>query len=174
MRKLTMIVFLALVGLLCIPVASAEFTLPASLTVIEEDAFMGTAADVVTMQDAVISIGDFAFANIPTLQSVEIPRSVSFIGDNAFWGSENVAIYGTAGSYAESWAGDHGILFIYTALLPDSEAAKHGSALLLGWLLFGALPVTPILCDEQFDVVFGKMKIRRRFTELYPVLYDFP
>lgn len=174
MRKLTMILFLALVGLLCVPVASADFTLPASLAVIEEDAFMGTAADVVTMQDAVVSIGDYAFANIPTLQSVEIPCSVSFIGDNAFWGSENVTIYGIAGSYAELWAEGHDILFVDTALLRDSEVPNHGLALLLGRLLCGSLLVAPVLRDEQNDVVFGKMKIRRRYMELYPVLFDFP
>lgn len=174
MRKLSMILILTLVGILCIPFAGAEFMLPASLTVIEEDAFMGTTADSVKLQDAVVSIGDYAFANIPTLHSIVIPQGVSSIGDNAFRGSESVTIYGTAGSYAESWAGEHGILFVDTALLPDSEASRHDPVFLLGWLLCGVIPVAPMLHAEQFDVVFGEMKIRRWLAELYPVLYDFP
>lgn len=160
--------------LFCVPGACADFSLPSSLTEIGEEAFCGTAVDAVTMQDAVVSIGEYAFANIPTLQSIEIPESVSFIADNAFQGSESATIYGVAGSYAESWTEEHGMLFAETALLKDSEAFRYGSLIFTSWLLCGIMPVVPMLGDEQFRVVFGKIRIRRRFAELYPVLYDFP
>lgn len=174
MRKLFMIFYVVLFGILCIPVASADFMLPASLTVIEENAFMSTAADAVTIQDAVISIGDYAFANIPTLQSVEIPQSVSFIADNAFRGSESATIYGVAGSYAELWTAEHGMLFAETALLKGHGVSQYGSVASLSWLLCGFLPIVPMLGNERFSIVFGRMRVRRRFAELYPVLFDFP
>ena len=60
--------------------------LPAALTQIQSGAFAGTAAD--------------AFV---------VPASVSFIGNNAF---DDVAIYGYAGSYAETYARNSGLAFI--------------------------------------------------------------
>ena len=60
--------------------------LPKTLTEIESEAFIGTLAD--------------AFV---------VPRSVVYIGENAF---ENVALYGFSGSYAETYASAHGLLFI--------------------------------------------------------------
>lgn len=60
--------------------------LPRALTVIESEAFLGTAAD--------------AFV---------VPVTVTSIGNNAF---DDVAIYGYSGSYAQTYANDNGLTFI--------------------------------------------------------------
>lgn len=59
-------------------------TLPASLTVIESEAFTG----------------------LPNVDAVSIPATVTSIADDAF--DTGIVIIAPAGSYAESWANDHG------------------------------------------------------------------
>lgn len=172
MRKLFLL-WLMIVGAFCIH-ASADFYLPTSLTVIEDEAFAGTAIGTVVMPDTLAVIGDRAFANIPTLRSVEIPQSVLAIGDNAFTGSENVFIVGAAGSYAQMWANEHYVLFVEAKALTETTPNPNGITLLLGWLLSGTLVISPKFDYSQYSILHSKIRIRRRLAELYPVLYDFP
>jgi len=85
---------------------------PISLTVIQDEAFMGTAASVISIPPSVTTIGDRAFFGSETLREVYIPETVTSIGKDAFlvW-SESFVIYGESGSYAEEWALDNGYLF---------------------------------------------------------------
>ena len=62
------------------------FVLPRALTVIEDEAFLDSAAD-----------------------AVFIPTTVTAIGSNAFG---DVAVYGYTGSYAETWAKANGKVFV--------------------------------------------------------------
>lgn len=65
----------------------------------------------VTLQDGVTEICDQAFGWCYGLDAITIPASVTSIGENAFEGAGNFTIYGTAGSYAETYAKEHGIPF---------------------------------------------------------------
>lgn len=89
----------------------SQFVLPASLTTIEDEAFEGTAISNIVLPENVETIGDYAFANIKTLRNISIPNKTTFIGRNAFKGSNNVTITGTPKGYAKAWAHENGIPF---------------------------------------------------------------
>lgn len=92
-------------------VREAQFVLPASLTTIEDEAFEGTAITNVVVPKNVEAIGDFAFANIKTLRNISLPNKTTYIGRNAFKGSNNVTITGAPKGYARAWADENGIPF---------------------------------------------------------------
>ena len=83
--------------------------LPKNLRTIEAAAFEGVTATYVILPSGVESIGSRAFADCPNLARVIIPASVRVIDDNAFAGSSQVTFECPPGSYAESYAGNHGI-----------------------------------------------------------------
>lgn len=97
----------------------ASSSLPASLQMIDDSAFEGTALVFVDLPENMVSIGDQAFANIPTLLGVRIPDSVKHIGKDAFTGSRQVTMTANGNSYARTWAEANGVPFagavIYTA-----------------------------------------------------------
>ena len=98
----------------CWPLTMEEpdFTLPAALTDIGEEAFAGISAEVVWIPEGAASIGDRAFYGSASLRQIYIPDSVTAIGDEAFAGcAENLAIFGKAGSEAERYAARQGFAF---------------------------------------------------------------
>ena len=78
---------------------------------IEDSAFEGTAISNVVLPEKVETIGDYAFAGIQTLRKISIPNSTTYIGKNAFKGSNNVTITGAPKGYARAWAHENGIPF---------------------------------------------------------------
>ena len=99
-----------------------SFTLPASLQIIDDSAFEGTALVSVDIPESVTYIGDHAFANIPTLLSVHIPDTTRYIGKEAFTNSRQVTITASANSYARDWAKENGFRF----QLPVTFSAGNG------------------------------------------------
>ena len=97
--------------------AALAFRLPASLQTIEDEAFEGTALVRVELPDTLVSIGDKAFANIPTLRSIRIPENTKWIARSAFAGSDCVTITGAPNSYARAWARENGIPFAPVAVM---------------------------------------------------------
>lgn len=92
---------------------TAAFTLPASLQVIEEEAFAGTAIERTELPESVTAVGDGAFSGIPGLASVTVPATDHLtISDSAFSGSGGVIIRGEEGSYAQEWADRNGFPFL--------------------------------------------------------------
>ena len=90
----------------------ADLILPSQLQVIEGEAFSGVAARVIFIPDGAMSIGEGAFAACPNLIQVRIPGSVTSIADSAFAGCPGtLVIYGTLGSYAETYAAANGYVF---------------------------------------------------------------
>ena len=72
----------------------AVLVLPASVTVIETEAFAGTAADAVVVPAGCTSVGSRAFAGCPNLKTVYIPAAASVAAD-AFEDCGNVTVVRT-------------------------------------------------------------------------------
>ena len=84
-------------------------TLPAAAKIIDEEAFAGTATNVVFI-DAADYIGSRAFADSLSLKRVYI-NSAPEISDDAFENSDNVTIFSVVPE-VQQWAEDHGIRWV--------------------------------------------------------------
>ena len=83
-----------------------DFTLPAFLTAVEEEAFEGIAASVIAVPAGCASIGDHAFRNCPRLTQIRVPADCE-LGQDVFDGCELVYIYSAGGSAAQVYCGSH-------------------------------------------------------------------
>jgi uncharacterized repeat protein (TIGR02543 family) len=81
----------------------------------------------VLLPAGVVSVGQGAFFNCASLEKVVIPRSVTAIGADAFEACGKLSVCGFAGSYAESYAGANDIPFI--TLYSVSYDSAGGSAI---------------------------------------------
>lgn len=64
----------------------------------------------IVLPEGITSIGEGAFYN----KHITVPSSVTSIGNGAFTdekGNLSITVYGTAGSYAETWAKNNGYTF---------------------------------------------------------------
>lgn len=93
------------------PLGHAEFTVPSSVSFVEEEAFSGIAAYSVDLGSAEY-IGSRAFADCPNLKKVYIPRTMYFIADDAFEGTTELTLYGVNDHYAEQYAKEHGFKYV--------------------------------------------------------------
>lgn len=98
--------------ILFIKIIEISNNLPTSLAIIEDNAFEGTALITIKLPSTVHTIGNQAFANIPTLKNITIPNTTTDIGKNAFKGSNQVTITSAPKSYTRTWAKENGIPFI--------------------------------------------------------------
>lgn len=84
--------------------------LPANLTEIGAEAFLGVNAQQISVPEGVTVLNEHAFADCEALLLVILPDSISLIADNAFEGSEQVTLYCSASqSYVQEWAADNGV-----------------------------------------------------------------
>lgn len=87
---------------------------PAVLTAIADEAYAGTAnVQRVSAGNCLTSVGARAFADMESLVQAELPASVVSIADNAFSRSPDVVIICEKGSYAETFAVDNGLAYVY-------------------------------------------------------------
>ena len=90
MRKLCVLLMILMVLLASSAAADVMLTLPSSLIKIEDEAFAGdTSIGTVVLPEGIESIGARAFAN-SSLTKINLPASISFIGEGAFDGVENM------------------------------------------------------------------------------------
>lgn len=110
MRILSVMLSIA-IAMVGMPVMSAKaesaevLTLPAALTIIEEEAFCGaTSIGKVIAPEGTIQIKARAFAD-SSLAEISLPASLISIADDAFDGcAEGLAVIAAEGSYAHEWA----------------------------------------------------------------------
>ncbi len=90
-----------------------DFILPASLKVIDEEAFYGLPMTVVMCPEGLEEIMANAFMNCVNLKEIYIPDSVTFIDGGVFDGcSSDLTIFGHAGKLAEAYAELNRIQFV--------------------------------------------------------------
>lgn len=93
-----------------------SFTLPASLQIIGDEAFEGTALQSVKLPESVEQVGDRAFANNAELLFIQLPERLRLIGEDIIAGSENAAIAVFADSEAlDQILGKNYRFFVMTA-----------------------------------------------------------
>lgn len=89
-------------------------SLPASLTHIDDDAFMGTGVKHIVLPESIESIGNKAFSECVYLQTIEFPGNVTEIGENILDGSEQTVILCSSNSTVHEYAKEHRLQFILT------------------------------------------------------------
>ncbi|OLR62706.1 hypothetical protein BHF69_08460 [Anaerostipes sp. 992a] len=91
----------------------ADVTLGNGITSIPSYAFDQCAKlEKITVPYRVTTIKDHAFSNSVEFKEIIIPRAVTSIDSTAFSYLDKLTIYGIAGTYAETFANDHGIKFV--------------------------------------------------------------
>lgn len=91
---------------------SPDFTLPAALTNIGDEAFTGSAFTYAKLPENAVSIGWHAFADCPNLAYIYIPAQTTQIDAQAFGNMQGLTILGKTGSTAETYAQNHNYTFI--------------------------------------------------------------
>ena len=90
-----------------------DLRLPEDLAAVEDEAFAGIDAQVVLLPEGVTSIGNRAFSGNASLWMINIPDSVTTIGEDVFLNcSENLLIYGSEESAAQSLAESNHCIFV--------------------------------------------------------------
>ena len=112
------LVFCILTAILILGTASAiAASLPADLTIIEDEAFYGVSMTELIIPDGVTFIGAHAFS-AAALRHVTLPASVAYIHPTAFDGTAaGFFVTVTAGTYAETWCLKYGVSYAYAAPL---------------------------------------------------------
>lgn len=106
-------------------------TLPAQLTIIEEEAFYGSAAiGRVIVPEGVEEIRARAFAD-SCLTAIELPASLTMIADDAFDGVSGLTATVMDGSYAKTYCEAHGIAYtmpdmpiVIRSVLPEETTVE--------------------------------------------------
>ena len=82
---------------------SGRVVLPASLTTVGEEAFIGcSSVQEIVLEEGITAIKSRAFAGIGA-QEITLPRSLTDIADDAFAGADGMTVYVYADSYAQAW-----------------------------------------------------------------------
>ena len=90
-----------------------SINIPNSVTSIGNYAFSDCSGlTSISIPEGVTDIEDGVFSRCSGLTSINIPKGVTSIGGFAFALCDNLTIYGTSGSFAETYAIQHGIPFI--------------------------------------------------------------
>lgn len=90
----------------------SDFIMPSKLNRIDQEALVGVSAKRVYLPEGIEVIGPNAFSECPNLQQIFIPQTVETIADDAFASSSGLVIFGIPGSYADTYAKEHSLVFV--------------------------------------------------------------
>ena len=89
-----------------------RMTLPVGLSEIEDEAFVGTAPEMVVIPDAVRTVGRRAFADNEHLYTVVVYSRTMTVADDAFENCPNLTVYGYSNSSIDTYCSRRGIPFV--------------------------------------------------------------
>lgn len=156
--------------------SEATFIFPSSLTIIEDEAFEGTAVETVVFQNGLESIGPNAFGNIEALEDVYIPDRTTYIADSAFTVTDNLTVHGVDGSNAEDWAEKHGIPFAVDDIWCEVPNSTSQNNIQINPVYHYIATLLLAICFAVFKFGYYETKSRRpqERPELNPIDYCFP
>ncbi|MEO1814426.1 MAG: leucine-rich repeat protein [Acetobacterium sp.] len=100
----------------------SSINIPKGLDIIEDSTFNNcTNLSSINIETSVRSIGNYAFARCTLLSTAVIPDTVTTISYGAFGNCPLINIYGTIGSYAQTYANNNSIPFIGSAFFTVSS-----------------------------------------------------
>ena len=149
-------------------------SLPVSLLVIDDQAFWGTALEIVCFDRQLYHIGEKAFWNIDTLTEAYIAESTEYVGHDAF--PRGTVIHGVKGSYAQQWAEENGYRFVRDDIWSSGTFVKEHLLTLVLLLPFAVIPADADRYKKaysRFGIYVRSMRPQDR-PELYPINYRFP
>ena len=95
--------------------ALTDITLPEGLHTIEEASFAGCIGLTgLTLPSGLRSIGNDAFVGCEGLQTLSLNAGIEYIGEEVFADCPSLTLSVVRGSYAETWAMENSVPFIYT------------------------------------------------------------
>ena len=125
------------------PVPVSTVRIPNSVTIIEDESFFGcTGMYVAEIPEGVKRIGNHAFAN-STLEYLILPASLEYIGEGAFDNAPIRTVSAPAGSYAEAWAIERGLLFPEAPPIDFTYVVSDGLCTITGFTGRGGEVVIP-------------------------------
>ena len=89
-----------------------DFVLPDALRTIGDEAFAGGFFRYAVLSENTESVGVRAFADCPRLGYICIPNSGTVLNEQAFGDLDSLVIFGHSGSTADTFASDHGFIFV--------------------------------------------------------------
>lgn len=152
----------------------SEYTLPSSLIVLGDEAFTNTAIKSLALDESIIYIGRRAFWESSELVNVYVPRSVCYIGNDAF--PKETIIHGIGGSFVQKWAGRNGYKFCNEVVWSSSNSSSFNTIV---FLLSQTVFIKPdrelidTLIQKRATAFIKSMRPQER-PELNPIDYRFP
>lgn len=149
---------------------------PHSLKAIEDEAFAGTSFRTLVFRNGFRHIGDRVFGGTGLLREVQLPRSVEYIADSAFYDSSLERICGAADTYAQEWAEQHKISFEVRDLWYSSPGnIRDLIGTLLAWSFGFCLPLSDDRRRIRRYIAARIISMRPQDRpELNPIDYRFP
>ena len=156
--------------------SNGTFVLPASILLVDNEAFSGTSVETAVFPNGFLLLGDMAFSSASELRRVYLPASLSEIGTDVFSENTNLTIHGVEKSFAQTWAEENGITFVNDDIWAKVQTPN-------GFHVESLLALSFIICpfeDERIRRIKWKageflcsMRPQDR-PELNPIDYRFP
>lgn len=157
--------------------------LPNALSVVEEEAFAGTALQSVLLPGMVVRIEERAFADNHPLEYLFVPGGIEYLPSNVLENTPNTYIVAESGSYAEQWAKINGYRIICQEVLLSNDVSEtHGN-------LRNGKPQMILFVLQAFALMIGLLNRKKPHfrcvyegnsmrpqerIELHPIQYRFP
>lgn len=156
--------------------SSMVFQFPASLKVVEDEAFAGTLVRFAVFSNNLLFIGSDVFMDADNLTDIYIPPTTKYISDFALPLNRNILVHGQDDSYAYEWALNHSYTFTTDTIRISVAQNKYLSRTLYLSIVFSSFipdPKEVIRKIRKAKEWIRSMRPQDRI-ELHPINNRFP